>query len=227
VSLVRIDVLEEHVAFKKVAIDLAPQQRLCWFHYMDDTFVIWSHRPHKLKNFLNHLNSIHQCIQFTMETKKEGCLPFLDIDIYRGPDGSLSHRVYSKPTHTNLCLNVRSHHHPSNKQSVLSTLLHRARALSDEDSLLEELVFLRDVFRQNSYNNQRIHSVLNCLPNIVEPDNKPSSITFLTYVGPVFNQISRVLAQHIMMSVGLPHKKRSTFFWPVEGNLGLRIPGVY
>jgi hypothetical protein len=29
------------------------------------------------------------------------------------------------------------------------------------------------------------------------------------------------------MSVGLPHKKRSTFFWPVEGNLGLRIPGVY
>jgi hypothetical protein len=31
----------------------------------------------KLKDFLNHLNSIHQCIQITMETEIEGHLPFL------------------------------------------------------------------------------------------------------------------------------------------------------
>jgi hypothetical protein len=46
---------------------------------MDDTFVIWPHRPDKLKDFLNHLNSIHKCIQFTMGTKSEGHLLFLDI----------------------------------------------------------------------------------------------------------------------------------------------------
>jgi hypothetical protein len=84
-----------------------------------------------------------------METEREGHLPFLDIDIdiYRRPDGSLGHRVYHKATHTNLYLNAGSHHHPSSKQAVLSTLVHRARALCDQESLQAELVFLKDVFR--------------------------------------------------------------------------------
>jgi hypothetical protein len=91
---------------------------------VDDTFVIWPHGPHKVKNFPNHLNSIHECIQFAMETESEAYLPFLDIDIYRRPDGSLGHRVYRKATHTNLYLNAGSHHLPSSKQAILSTLVH-------------------------------------------------------------------------------------------------------
>jgi hypothetical protein len=61
-------------------------------------------------------------------------------------------RVYRKPIHTNLYLNAGSHHHPSSKQSVVSTLVHRARSLCDQDSLHAELVFMRDVFKQNRYN---------------------------------------------------------------------------
>jgi hypothetical protein len=52
-----------------------------------------------------------------METESEGHLPFLDLDIYRRPDGSLEHRVYRKSTHTNLYLNAKSHlTHPINKR---------------------------------------------------------------------------------------------------------------
>ena len=50
---------------------------------------------------------------FTMEKEEDGHLPFLDINIYRKPDGSLGHKVYRKPTHTNLYLNQNSHHHPA------------------------------------------------------------------------------------------------------------------
>jgi hypothetical protein len=64
----------------------------------------------------------------------------------------MAHKVYRKLTHTNLYLSAKSHHHPSNKQAVLSTLVHRARALCDEDSLQAELVFLRGIFKQNGYN---------------------------------------------------------------------------
>jgi hypothetical protein len=84
-----------------------------------------------------------------METECEGHLLFLDLDIYRGPDGSLGHEVYHKPTHINLYLNAKSHHHPSSKQAVLSALMHRARSLCNDDSQQAELVFLRDVFKQN------------------------------------------------------------------------------
>jgi hypothetical protein len=48
------------------------------------------------------------------------------------------------------CLNSGSHDHPFNKHAVLSTLVHRARALCDKDCLHDELVFLRDTFDQNS-----------------------------------------------------------------------------
>jgi hypothetical protein len=127
--------MEDH---KKAALESAPLKPRFWFHYVDDTFVIWQYGPDKLKDFLQHLNSFHQSIQFTMETESEGHLPFLDLDIYRRPDGSLGHKVYRKPTHSNLYLNAKSHHHPSNKQAVLSTLIHRAKALCDEDSLQAE-----------------------------------------------------------------------------------------
>jgi hypothetical protein len=99
-----------------------------------------------------------------METESEGHLPYLDLDIYRKPDGSLGHKVYRKPTHTNHYLNAKSHHHSSNKQAVLSMLIHRARALCDEDSLQAELVFLRDIFKQNGYNDRHIHRALNRRP---------------------------------------------------------------
>jgi hypothetical protein len=106
--------------YEKAALESAPLKPRCWFRYVGDTFVIWQHGPDKLKDFIHHLNSIHQSIQFTMETESEGHLPFLDLDIYRRPDGSLGHKVYRKPSHTNLYLNAKSHLHPSNKQAVLS-----------------------------------------------------------------------------------------------------------
>jgi hypothetical protein len=93
-----------------------------------------------------------------METESEGHLTFLGSDNYWRPDGSLGHKVYRKPTRTNLYLNAKFHHHPSNKQAVLSALKHRARALCDEDSLQAEMVFLRDVFKQNGYNDRQIQS---------------------------------------------------------------------
>jgi hypothetical protein len=77
-----------------------------------------------------------------MEKKEEGHLSFLDIDIYRKMDGSLGHKVYRKPTQTSLYLHQKSHHHPANKQSVLASLIHRAKALCDQDSLTQELEFL-------------------------------------------------------------------------------------
>jgi hypothetical protein len=190
--------------YEKAALESAPLKPRCWFRYVDDTFVILQHGPDKLKDFLHHLNSIHQSIQFTMETERKGHLPFLDLDIYRRPDGSPGHKVYRKPTHINLYLNTKSYHHSSNKQAVLSTLIHRARALCDEDSLQAELVFLRDVFRQNGYNDRQIHRAPNRRTHLAQPDER-NPVTFLPCIGTIFNRMSRVLARHNIKSVALPH----------------------
>jgi hypothetical protein len=91
-----------------------------------------------------------------------------------------------------------------NKQAVLSIIVLRARTLCDQDSLHAKLVFLMDAFRQNLYNDRQIHRVLNRRPNISRPDNKPDSVAFLSYVGTIFNRISRVLYRHNIKSVDLP-----------------------
>jgi len=105
--------------FEKKAIEQATHKPICWFRYVDDTFIIWHHGQAKLEYFLIHLNGLHNKIQYTME-KEEGHLPFVHIDIYRKTDGSLGHKVYRKSTHTNLYLHQNSHHHhPANNQSSL------------------------------------------------------------------------------------------------------------
>jgi hypothetical protein len=140
---------------------------------------------------------------------------------------ALGHRVYRKLTHTNLYLNAGSHHHLSNKQTVLSTWVHRARAFCDGDSLHSELVFLRDIFRQNGYKGWQSHNVPNHRPDISKPSNRPISVAFLLYAWPIFSRISRVLARHNIKSVVLPHKKISRFLRPVKAILEFSTPGVY
>jgi len=86
---------------------------------------------------------------------RDGHLPFLDIDIYWRPDGALGHKIFRKPTDTNLYLNPGSHHYPSNTQGVLSTLLHRTRALCDKESLHDEMDFLKTTFKENGFSIKR------------------------------------------------------------------------
>jgi len=69
--------------FEKKAIEQATHKAVCWFRYVDDTFVIWPHGKEKLTEFHNHLNRLHNNIQFTMEKEEGGHLAFLDLDIYR------------------------------------------------------------------------------------------------------------------------------------------------
>ncbi|KAJ4437686.1 hypothetical protein ANN_17831 [Periplaneta americana] len=72
--------------FEHQALDSATHKPSHFFRYVDDTFVVWPHGQDKLQEFLQHLNSIHANIQFTMEVESEGSLPFLDIHIHRKAD---------------------------------------------------------------------------------------------------------------------------------------------
>jgi hypothetical protein len=54
---------------EEITLDQAAHKPTCWFHYVDDTFIVWLYRPDGLRDFLDHLNSVHQNIQFTTETE--------------------------------------------------------------------------------------------------------------------------------------------------------------
>ena len=77
-------------------------------------------------------------------------------------DGSLSTKAYRKPTHTDLYLQLDSHHTIAAKYSVVSTLQHRAKAVCLTQQLLkEEEEHLQKVLTENKYPTWPLNRVKN------------------------------------------------------------------
>jgi hypothetical protein len=152
-----------------------------------------------------------------MEIEEEGHLPFLDIDIYRKTDGSLGHKLYRKSIHTSFYLH----------QSVLASLIHRAKALSDEDSLTREPEFLTTDFKDNRYSHQQIRRAMEPATRTAKTNDKPTSIAYILYTQTTFGRLSRMLAKHNIKSVALLLRKIVNYFPPVKDALGLRTTCVY
>jgi hypothetical protein len=81
--------------------------------------------------------------------------------------------------------------------AILSTLMHKARAVYYHGSVHDKVEFLRDTFRQNGYSNQQI-----CRALSLPLSDKPDSITFLLYVELILT-ISDGCCRHIPKLVGL------------------------
>ena len=119
------------------AIQTAPHPPVFWKRFVDDTFVIIK-ASHK-QEFLDHINSIDQHIQFTSEESKEdGSMPFLDMLIIPQEDGWFNTTIYRKPTHTDMYIQWDSQHPISSKYSVVGTLHHRAKTVCSNSSLLHQ-----------------------------------------------------------------------------------------
>ena len=129
------NIFMEH--FEQQALVSAPHPPSLWKRYVDDTFVILETKYKE--EFFHCLNSVDSHIKFTVENPRDdGSIPFLDSLITPNQDGSLQTKVYRKPTHTNLYLKWDSHHAISNKFSVISSLLHRAKNICSSQELLKQ-----------------------------------------------------------------------------------------
>lgn len=62
----------------------------------------------------------------------------------------------------------QSHHYASQKKAVLSTSIHRANWISDNQSLTDELQYLERTLKQNGYRTQEIRKALRPCKNDFE-----------------------------------------------------------
>ena len=125
-------------AFEKQALNTAPHLPSLWWRFVDNIYLWSSKQTHK-DRFIEHINSIDDRIQFTMEeSRSDGSMPFLDTPVIPQPDGNFSTTVYRKPNHTDLYLQWDSHITIAAKYSVVNTLLHRAQAVFSDSQLLKK-----------------------------------------------------------------------------------------
>ena len=122
--------------FEEQAIKSAPFKPKIWKRYVDDTFTILDRD--RVDSFLQHLNSQQPTIRFTMETKNDNKIAFLDASVSREPDGRLTTSVYRKPTHTDQYLAYDSHHPRSVKRGIVKCLYDRAKRLVTKPSVISE-----------------------------------------------------------------------------------------
>ena len=108
-----------------------------WRRFVDDALTTM--KSSQIDNFLQHLNSLDQNIQFTKEeARADGSMLFLDVLIIPREDGSVETTVYRKPTHTDLYLQWDSSHTLTSKYGVVGTLLHRAQQICSSPELLQQ-----------------------------------------------------------------------------------------
>ena len=101
--------------------------------------------------FFTTLNGLHVSLTFTMELPVDDRIPFIDIEIIKNGT-KLETQVYRKSTNTGLLLHFHSHTDKRYKDSLLTTMLHRAYALSSTtESFNEECTKLRSIFSRFDY----------------------------------------------------------------------------
>ena len=81
------------VHIKDLALSMSPIPTIFLKRYVDDGGTSW---PNEM---LAHINSIDHNIQLTLQREGHTIL-FLDVKIMHNDDGSLTTKVYWKPTHT-------------------------------------------------------------------------------------------------------------------------------
>lgn len=149
---------------------------------------------------------------------------FLDVLVYRKNDGSLGRKVYRTLTHVILYLNSNSHH-PAQKTSVLCTLAHRAKALSDLPHLGEE-VGLETSFSHNGYSQREITRTLQCAVNIRtsawEEEEKFKGTAVIPHCSTVSGSIGRLLKRTEKITV-LPPPPPGQMLQTVKDDLGLGV----
>ena len=117
--------------------------------YMDD--IIRSIPKHNIEAKLREINDLHPSLSFTIETEKEGQIPFLDMKIIRN-NCRLSSTWYCKPTDTGLIMNFHALAPLKYKKSVVSGFVHRIfRACSTWENFHQSLEKAMQVLRNNQY----------------------------------------------------------------------------
>ena len=118
--------------------------------YIDDIFVLFSPPDHADK-LREYLSSKHPNIKFSIEKEEDGCLPFLDVNIFREND-KFTTNVYRKKTISGVYTNFKSFITKTYKIGLIKSLLFRCFSLcSDFIKFHHEIDKLKSILYRNSY----------------------------------------------------------------------------
>jgi hypothetical protein len=171
--------------------------------YVDDIFAIVKSRY--INQVLADLNGFHPSVQITTEIEQNESIPFLDVLLTRKENAAFGFKVYRKQTHTDKYLNYNSHHHHSQKVSVIDTLVYRAFKICDEDNISDELHHIRKCVYENKYPMKLINERISIMQTRTQRNVKPvkdREWVAIPYIGAVTYKLARILRKYLSLNLG-------------------------
>ena len=98
-------------------------------------YLLYNAKKVAVEELLSHLNRVRPSIRFTVEMKKDECLPFYTL-LQRRDDGGLPVTIYRKLTDTTRYLDFHSHHLLHGKRGLVRCLYNRARSITTKHNSL-------------------------------------------------------------------------------------------
>ena len=146
--------------FEKLHVYTYHKQPLVWWRFIDDVFSLWTHGRSALYDFLDHLNSVHRTIKFTMEVSNARG-NFLDCTVIK-ENNKLYTTLFTKPTDTHMYLNFQScHPYHTKSGGPYSQLLRVKRICSKESDFTKESNLLISHYQRRGYPKKVLTKALN------------------------------------------------------------------
>ena len=172
--------------------------------YINDIFVLFSSPDHAdilfsspdhADKFREYLSSKHPNIKFSIEKEEDGCLPFLDVNIFCGND-KFATKVYRKKTFSGVYTNFKSFIPETYKIGLIKSLLFWCFSLwSDFIKFHHEIDKLKGILYKNSYPCDLVDKCIKFLDKILAPKPvvstvpKKNLVIGLQYLGKLSLQI--------------------------------------
>ncbi|XP_067134994.1 uncharacterized protein [Centruroides vittatus] len=151
--------------------------------YVDDILIVWK-KDEKIQHFLNAMNSNNHGLMLKLEQLSTTEVHFLDISV-TFKEGSLSTKVYIKPTHDPLYIPSTSNDPPTYKLSAFRAIIRRAFAYcSNVYDRIQELNRIRTIAKTLGFKKSIVENLINSYitPNKKKPKgNANGEITKFTY----------------------------------------------
>ena len=135
------------------------------------TFSVFLILNNKLLSLvINHLNSLHPNLKFSLKFENSSSLSFLDVLITRS-NNQFSTSVYRKSTNTPLSINFYSFSYMQYKLSSVKALIYRAYHVSSSYDFHTEIIYLVNYFSLNGFPTNLVFKLIsNFLQNIFHPN---------------------------------------------------------
>jgi hypothetical protein len=188
--------------------------------YVDDLCL--GVKAEAVGRILEVFNSYHPALQFTLEREEHGKLPFLDLLLVRGDDGSIGTEFYEKKFASGRILSFHSAHPMHQKLNVAQNLVQR---MFDFSSGQKPIAKAREKLLNNGFPRGVTNRLINRCCGVKRCDRRRNQIDTilksLLFVDGVSQKIEKVFKQRNpnFMFAARPRRKVKEFFTKVKDSM--------